>query len=211
MSNQNRRSTRNSKRKLEVDVSIQATQSICKYIVYRLFQVIHPLSTQLLNSSIEELPDLNKFDPLTKIPDIFPHKYIFKYLSFQDIINLSETSKSWYKVTASSQTCMKKVKVKIDCSKESSKGETPPSPVEFKILRNSIRNYQYIDFSCQHNQIFSEECLKIINFNRSTLVELTVQEMSDMGINSIGDILLPNLKVLKIKGTINLKDNGQND
>lgn len=162
------------------------------------------LSSQLpIIPKIEELTIKSSFDPVLRIPDIqmFPYKYIFKYLNAEDILNLSEVSKVWYHSVANSPICMSKVKIQIDFSKESSKGESPPSPAEFKILRNSLREYQNINFSCQHNQKYSEECLKLINRHRDTLIDLTIQEMSDEDIDGIGDICLPNLKVLKIKRT----------
>lgn len=162
---------------------------------------MHPLSSQLMNSTIEELPEQIKVDPLTRLTNRFPYKYIFKYLNFKDIINLSVMSKSWYNVVANCPTGMSKMKVRIDCSKKSSKAETPPTPAEIKLLKNSSRKYQNIDFSCQHDQKFSEECLLFINCNRDFIVELTVQEMADVNIDFIGDIWMPKLKVLKIKAT----------
>ncbi|CAO1385488.1 unnamed protein product [Diamesa hyperborea] len=179
MSNQNRRSPRNNKRKLEVDV-------------------IHPLSSQFMSSTLEELPEQIKIDPLTRLPNLFQYNYILKYLSYEDIMNLTLVSKSWLNVVENCSSSMSRMRVRIDFSKSSSKS---PTLNELKLLKNSKRKYQNIDFSCQHNQKLSEECLKFIKSFRGTIVELHIQEMTNVNTDSIGDISMPNLKVLKIKAT----------
>lgn len=150
--------------------------------------------------SSEDSADNNKFDPLLRIPKMFPFKYIFQYLNAEDILNLSEVSKSWYDVTATSQTCMKKLKVCIDFSIVTSKSVTPPTPANFEIIKSSSRNYQSIDFSCQHNKGYSEECLQLIDSHCDSIKEITIREMSEVNVNKFVNMLLPNLHILKLKG-----------
>ncbi|CAO1415726.1 unnamed protein product [Diamesa serratosioi] len=182
MSNQNRRSTRNNKRSLE--------------------DVIQPVSIEPPSlPSNEDLAYDNNSDPFLRIPKMFPYKYFFKYLNGEDILNLSEVSNYWYNVTARSSTCMSKLKIFIDFSKLTSKCSTPPTPTTYQILKGSLRNYQNIDFSCQHNKDYSEECLDLINCHQESMKEITIREMSEVNLTKYGNMWLPKLQSLKIKGT----------
>ena len=156
-----------------------------------------PLSSQLTNSRIES-PDQIKIDPLTRLPGMFDFDYILKHLHGGDIINLSFVSKSWNFVVHNSREYMNKTKVRIDYSKTSSRR---PKQSELKLIKKNPKRFQNFDFSCQHNQIISQECLNIINIFRETIVELILQEMVEVDTEFIGDIWLPNLKVLKLKST----------
>ena len=97
-------------------------------------------------------------DPFEKLPEDL-HDTVLRHLNVKEVVEIvSLVSKSWYKVVATSQNALKRIKLHLRAQRKTNFQERIAT-LEW-MSREETRNYQHLQINCLLDEQISREVFK---------------------------------------------------
>ncbi|CRK99687.1 CLUMA_CG012965, isoform A [Clunio marinus] len=135
-------------------------------------------------------------DPFDKIPEDI-HDEVLKYFKAEDMIEvLSLVSKAWYSAVASSNICMRKIKLNLRSKRKNDFTER----IETLnwMSRKDGRSFQHLQINCLLDEGISQEVWSFLHSRAESIETINIRSMKFESDFIVTNIKLPKLEELKM-------------
>jgi hypothetical protein len=135
-------------------------------------------------------------DPFAKLPDDL-HDSLLRHLDVKEVLEVvSLVSKSWYKVVATSQNCMKRVKLHLRAQRKTNFSERIGT-LQW-ITSKEARNYQHLQINCLLDERISREVFKFFKERGNSFETINIRSCKFEEGDVIEKLSMPRLEELKM-------------